>query len=538
MNKRTFHLVVLLWLTWFSAFSQGTAFTYQGRLIDSSGPANGNYDLRFILYTADAGGSQMGPIVTYTNQNISDGLFTAELNFGDVFDGTDRWLEIAVRTSGSGTFTTLSPRQLLRPTPYAVRAATATDVANGAVNNPSFIGTTSGAPLEFFADNQRALRLEPGGGSNHEPNVIGGFAGNSVAPGVFGAVIAGGGGTNTGPVGIDFRNTVEGDFSTISGGGSHLIRSNATYSVISGGNGNLIDEDAYGATIAGGVASEIMAGSRFATIAGGFANVASGQSSFAAGQSAQALHDGSFVWADDAPFYASFSSVTTNEFAIRAQNGVRIQSDKGIHLNAADRPLIVRDWDVFATNAPAGKAGIGRWGLFMEPSYLTIGIPSDTDVPGRYFQVAKYAKDGTATQLLRVDQSGNLFTSGAINPPSDRNAKEHFTAINSHEILDEVASLPISLWSYKADPSVRHLGPVAQDFSAAFHVGADDKHIATVDADGVALAAIKGLNEKVDSENAELREALKQKETEVTELKQRLRRLEALVAHKPGAGAM
>jgi hypothetical protein len=60
-----------------------------------------------------------------------------------------------------------------------------------------------------------------------------------------------------------------------------------------------------------------------------------------------------------------------------------------------------------------------------------------------------------------------------------------------------VNSLPVRSWHYKAEPSVRHIGPVAQDFYRAFRIGPDNKHISSVDADGVALAAIKGLSEKV-----------------------------------------
>jgi hypothetical protein len=65
-------------------------------------------------------------------------------------------------------------------------------------------------------------------------------------------------------------------------------------------------------------------------------------------------------------------------------------------------------------------------------------------------------------------------------------------------VLAKVAALPITQWSFKEFPGARHLGPMAQDCHAAFGVGLDDKHIATVDADGVALAAIQGLNEKVE----------------------------------------
>jgi hypothetical protein len=73
-------------------------------------------------------------------------------------------------------------------------------------------------------------------------------------------------------------------------------------------------------------------------------------------------------------------------------------------------------------------------------------------------------------------------------------------------VLDRVAALPLASWNYKTqDKSVRHLGPTAQDFHAAFGLGESERTISTVDADGVALAAIQGLNQKVESENAALR---------------------------------
>ncbi len=89
-------------------------------------------------------------------------------------------------------------------------------------------------------------------------------------------------------------------------------------------------------------------------------------------------------------------------------------------------------------------------------------------------------------------------------PTSDRNAKQNFTSVNPREVLAKVAALSITEWSYKTIKDVRHIGPVAQDFYAAFGVGGDDKGISTVDADGVALAAIQGLNEKLGEKEAEL----------------------------------
>jgi hypothetical protein len=105
---------------------------------------------------------------------------------------------------------------------------------------------------------------------------------------------------------------------------------------------------------------------------------------------------------------------------------------------------------------------------------------------------------------------GNVHVTGTLTQPSDRNVKRDFENVDVRDVLEKVTALSIQTWSYTNDASAsRHLGPVAQDFQAAFGLGADDKSIATVDADGVALAAIQGLNQKLEEsrrENASLKE--------------------------------
>ena len=92
-------------------------------------------------------------------------------------------------------------------------------------------------------------------------------------------------------------------------------------------------------------------------------------------------------------------------------------------------------------------------------------------------------------------------------------------------MLDKVATLPISRWNYKQDASSEHVGPMAQDFYAAFNVGPDDKHITVVDESGVALAAIQGLNQKLEDQKAENARLKEQND----KLAQRLNDLEAVV---------
>src|SRR6202034_3503632 len=94
--------------------------------------------------------------------------------------------------------------------------------------------------------------------------------------------------------------------------------------------------------------------------------------------------------------------------------------------------------------------------------------------------------------------------SGTWASASDRNLKTDVARIDDAAVLAKVATLPIERWSYKSERGVHHVGPMAQDFYAAFGVGEDDKHITSIDEDGVALAAIKALH----AENAQLRARL------------------------------
>jgi hypothetical protein len=114
-------------LTTRSVFAQSTAFTYQGRLNVSGQPANGSYDLVFSLFPASTGtNNQIGSRITNNATPVSSGLFSLPVDFGaSPFTGPDRWLQLEVRPNGGGALTTLSPRQLLSPVPYALHSSLA-----------------------------------------------------------------------------------------------------------------------------------------------------------------------------------------------------------------------------------------------------------------------------------------------------------------------------------------------------------------------------------------------------------------------------
>jgi hypothetical protein len=133
---------------------------------------------------------------------------------------------------------------------------------------------------------------------------------------------------------------------------------------------------------------------------------------------------------------------------------------------------------------------------------------------------------------MTLDTNGNLFIDGTLNPPSDRNVKQGFAAVDALAVLEKVAALPVQTWAYKHSGEVRHIGPVAQDFHAVFGLGASDTSIATVDADGVALAAIQGLNEKVEVKSQKAEDRMQKLEAENMALKARLEKLERLLANQ------
>ena len=119
--------------------------------------------------------------------------------------------------------------------------------------------------------------------------------------------------------------------------------------------------------------------------------------------------------------------------------------------------------------------------------------------------------------------NGNLIISGTLFQSSDRDKKENFQPVNADEVLDKIAKLPISTWNYKSDDdSIRHLGPVAQDFRSAFDLGQDDKTIAPVDTIGASLVAIQALNKQLKSKD----DRIASLESELDQMNERMQSLE------------
>lgn len=134
------------------------------------------------------------------------------------------------------------------------------------------------------------------------------------------------------------------------------------------------------------------------------------------------------------------------------------------------------------------------------------------------------AKVGTGAIEFRVDAEGNAYVlnnlevGGTVltnlNMPSDIGLKQNIESLDPQDVLDKVVALPVQSWEYRKTPGVRHIGPMAQDFQAAFELGVDDASISVVDASGVALASIKAL----ETRNRKLEQRVEQLEALVTQL--------------------
>ena len=164
-RRLTVTLALIVFTSATSAFAQTSVFTYQGRLSDGGTPANGSYDLQFALFDSASAGTQIGSKQTAANVPVSAGVFTVPLDFGAAaLPGADRFLEISVRLAGGGAFTTLSSRQQITSTPYAVRSANATtaDVATNALQ----LGGVAAAQYTQTNDSRLSDARAPTSGSS------------------------------------------------------------------------------------------------------------------------------------------------------------------------------------------------------------------------------------------------------------------------------------------------------------------------------------------------------------------------------------
>ena len=387
-------------------------------------------------------------------------------------------------------------------------------VAN-AIQSGAFASTIGGGVQNSIQTGADRSLIGGGAGNtiqiNANESTIGGGYGNIIQTNAYDSTIAGGDfntiQTNAfySTIGGGVQNTIQSDahestigggqqntiqtnafYSTISGGSLNMIQTNAIYSTIGGGRFNTIQTNAYAAiigggfqntiknssensTIGGGYVNAIQTNANYSTIAGGYGNAIQSYGQFAA------IPGGRFNLATNFAFAAGHNAKATNTGAFVWSDGTGTAT-----LSTGDNSVTMRASGGFSFLTGTGSVG------------------------------ASMAAGGTSWATI-----------------SDRNAKKNFQLVDVLEVLEKLEHVPVQRWNYKWEPddAVPHIGPVAQDFKGAFYSGRDDKSISTLEFDGIELAAIQGLNQKVEAQ----KEELAAKQHQIESMEKRLSQLERLV---------
>jgi hypothetical protein len=398
-----------------------------------------------------------------------------------------------------------------------------------------------------------------GGGSgnsiqtNATYSVLGGGLGNTIQRNALYSTIVGGNNnfiqTDANAsvlVGGTFNSIQTSRGSVIVGGYYNSIQTNAYYSFLGGGWGNTIQSDAEDSFLGGGSLNSIQTDAINSFLGGGRLNEIQTNTSSSVlcggyGNSIQANGGASFLGG------GSMNSIQTNaSYAVLGGGyGNSIQRNANhSFLGGGSENTVGGSYAVVPGGDRNSASGVNSFAA---------GHRAKADSPGMFVWADSWNADfqphdyGFWTNTFAVRATGGSVwitsTNGTMGPyfvpgdlgwrsSCDRNLKENFKPVDSQAVLERLSRLPITEWNAKAQsPSVRHIGPVAQDFHAAFGLGGnDDKSISSIDECGVALVAIQGLNQKVEDQRAEL----KSKQAEIDELKQRLARLEKLVLQSNG----
>jgi hypothetical protein len=459
-----------------SARAQTTALTYQGWLTVAGMPANGSYDFRTTVVDSDneTALTLAGP-KTNSAVVVSNGLFNLTLDFGEAaFSGAAVWLELGVRPTGNGSFNSLLPRQPINSAPYALRAK-------------NFSGLVSNSQLSANVALLNVSQTFTANKSFGSGSQLFAWAGGASSPGV-----TFNGDSNSGL----FQPAT--DTVALATSGTERLRINSSGNVSIGGSG------APDARLGIQTPNSVNCGVHLRS--GGSWELCLNQSP----ASVFTITNGGAARLAILPSGHVVSGNTNTSLTIAAG-----QSSGRSELFLAENPTaslgFILRYDGSGSNPlnfiPVSLSGEGPSVMTLERTGGFVGI-------------------GTNNPSQRLHVAGNILATGTITPNSDRNAKTDFAPVDVQAVLEKVNALSIQQWRFNAEPAgVKHFGPMAQDFRSAFGLGEIPTAIATVDADGVALAAIQGLNQK-------LTEELKRRDTENAELKARLEKLEALIEQR------
>ena len=486
IRARIFVFAVLISTT--TAFAIPQQINYQGFLAATDGsPLDTTVAIAFQIWSAPSGGSFPDWTETHAAVLVADGIFNVQLGsvtpLIDLFSN-NRWLGITV-----GDNTEMTPRQQIVSVAHAYRVATVNGASGGSMNGDVevhgrlIVGDLNSATGEFASitggEQNEAVgqRSIVGGGSQNDAigqaSVVGGgFANN--APGNY-SVIDGG-----------YQNTASGLASVVGGGRQNRAR--GSYATVGGGGGDLASDSnsAVGqySTVSGGRRNR--ATFTYATVAGGDGNDASGEYSVISGgedQTATAMYSTVGGGYDNhatgvaATVSGGYGNTAAGDFSLAAGQNSSALGNHSI---------------VLGTNASCSADSAFVWSDGSGPLF-SIGAGNTFNVKAnggyRFWTTANHADDIGA----RLPANSSAWTTLC-----DSTRKHRYGRVDAQEILNKVCQLPIETWSYRVDPqSYRHVGPMAQDFWNAFHLGDDSLSISTIDPAGVALAAIQELAKEV-----------------------------------------
>ena len=472
MTTPTRKLLLLSLLLSLGHSAAAAPMRYHGQLSDGGRPANGRYDLQISLYSSAEAGTPLDYPTTLEDVEVVDGQFQVELDAPPAAQNSPAWLQAAVRDGASnGAFNEIAGREKVTLAPL-IGACWSTTGDSGSDPDVNFVGNT---------DNQTLVLSSPRGVRVNALGQIADTAGDLVVH----ARPASGGGDADADFRLTSRSGKTGSIYLIDSSGDLVVRSEAASSglLFSSNFTPAIQND----------------GRPVATFDG---RLRLG----AAGASAGDVSGG--IWLDDEAQRRSYlgrGNNSQNWTGVFADNAWRmaVHDDGLMTINTTVETLPGADLTLSARPA-SGDADVDLVMVTRAGKKGSLFLKENT---GGFALVAYDLSAGE--DFLRASNNASLSNGGVWTNASSRELKEGFAAIDPGAILAKVLTLPITTWSYKTSTEGTHIGPVAEDFKETFGLAGDGKSIPTVDADGVALAAIQGLNAKLEAENAELRARLK-----------------------------
>lgn len=382
---------------------------------------------------------------------------------------------------------------------------------NDVTQGTEYLGSTNAAYVEFRADEVHALRLVPTAGT---PQVIGGYSGNTASTYV-GATI-GGGGTYL------YVNSVSGDYGTVGGGRAN---GTAAYGVVGGGYNNAAD--ASYAAVGGGYFNDVensysfigggysnLVTNTYATICGGDDNAASASyASIGGGSSNQVSVNAGTIAGGNNNTVSTYSGGAIGGGAYNTASGSYSVVAGGYHNEASGSYAAVAGGTYCAAasysfaagrRAKADDTGCFMWGDSTDADVACPGSNTFNARAAGFWFGSTSSPAHTAGHLIDTSAGAYLTTGGAWTDYSDPAGKHEIVAVEPSEVLATLRDLPLSQWSYVADPpGVRHLGPMADDFHTLFGLG-EGNGIAALDSAGVALASVQALDRMIQDRFAHL----------------------------------